>query len=386
MEALEKPGGAPPNQTETHTCSEVKIKEVMDGKGTSLKDGANEYDPRQFAVSGSTPSKIEYELKNEPGRVIIRIVVDGNKIAADYYPSPAVAVWIEEKEVASHTVEWNGRDQYSGDRLILQGSYKIEAEAICGVCQEKSEPDSVALKVRKPYAQSFGGFYAEIQASWSDTNARRRSTAPWWKFWDRVYREGGDPWSQHGAAVLPAEIASLSDGSEFDTHNYDNLTKGQCLNELETRASVWYWMGHAGPGVLEVTVPPHDVIRSSDIEQMAEDSLLDVFLAVLFACNTAGTPQGGKSLPEVLTLKGVDIVVSFDDKVKIFTYPHWTRYFLSELKAGRGVLLATRLATMKIKRQYGSPFYEPLEKCRIKTGSGASQNDTLTPARCGRAV
>jgi hypothetical protein len=48
------PGGA----DEKHDELELEITAITDGAGTSIKDGANEFDPRQNAVLGDTLTKI----------------------------------------------------------------------------------------------------------------------------------------------------------------------------------------------------------------------------------------------------------------------------------------------------------------------------------------
>ena len=148
-----------PEKDKEHKEVEVKILEIKDAKGNSIKDGAIEYDPRKNAVDGEKRTIVKYEVKNNDALVMISIIaMPGNKIAQKYYKNEIIEMFLGEGNKGEHTYEWDGRVHFDFQRLIILGEYKVELDAICMECA-KSTKDEATIKVKKPYAHAFGALY-----------------------------------------------------------------------------------------------------------------------------------------------------------------------------------------------------------------------------------
>jgi hypothetical protein len=359
-----------PLKGESHSEIEIKILEIKDANGTSIMGGGTEYDPRQFAVKGGAKTTIKYELKNDESFVLIEIRPDpGNAVATKYYAKASAKEFTDYVSPGQHTIEWDGRSRFDGWRLLIQGEYKVTAWAACNCGNEVT--DETKIKVKKPYADSYGATYPASYGTPSNLSPP--------------------------AAHVRTTLASLSDGSGFECGGSATASASEALDRMHDFSAVWYWDGHAGPGrivfydaagVNKTRIVTNDAVGAAlgmaagsfgAVEGLSEGALDHVFLVVLLGCNTAETPPEGSSLPEALVGRGVDLVLAFPKKVYLRSYLKWTRDFFQALDNGNSVRGAARQA-----RNLAARADRRRLSHRLFAGGGASTRDKLLPARNGR--
>src|SRR5690349_10691480 len=152
-EAIKSPH---PGQKKKHDEAEIKIVEIKDGAGHSMI--GSETDLRRFAVKGGKKSTIKFELKKQASIVSITIEPEaGSKVAKKYYGATPAWSWSDSLEPGQHTVEWDGRGEIDGRRLLLEGEYKVTAWCAC-ICGNEYM-DVQKIKIKKPYADAYGSVY-----------------------------------------------------------------------------------------------------------------------------------------------------------------------------------------------------------------------------------
>lgn len=361
-----------PEKDKTHQEVEVKILEIKDAWGNAIKDGSNEYDSRQFAVDEGKRTIVKYEIKNQEALVFGSIYIDpGNKVAKDYYRDPLIEMFPGNGSPGTHTIEWDGRTTARGRRVILQGEYKVSAEAICIECGH-SVKDEAKIKVKKPYAHAYGAKYPPNQ-----------------------YKPPADDLTRKAAHVRQV-VQSLPDGSGFEVGGTATDTAHTALNDMREMSALWYWDGHAAPGIIafydaafhntcivsDNAIGKNYNMSEADLAEVAglpDGSLKDVFLVLLSGCYTANTPPGSLSLPDALTAKGVNLVLAFKKGIPSGAAEKWNKDFFDALRTGKGILKAARIARSKAQSWAKANL-----AFTITSGGGAGANEKLLPARYGR--
>ncbi|MDH5217653.1 MAG: CHAT domain-containing protein [Gammaproteobacteria bacterium] len=366
----------PPQESDdTHDELELEITDILDADGTSIMDGANDFDPRQSAMIGDTRTKIQYEVRNQSVLVFVTIEAT-TQPARDYYRNSDVRFFIDLVDPGSHEIEWDGRGVLDR-RLVIEGDYSVKITGLCPVCATEVE-QSKTFHVRKPFAHCFGGIYDGVPTP--SGGAHR-----------------GDYTGRANSAKTGLE--SLSDNSGFESLEFNTETGASALVKMHEDSAVFFWGGHGGPGLISFPTPglmtalvSSDAVKANfsgfvaaqncaTVSGLPDNALEDVFLIVLCGCETAQAPANALALPQALVAKGADIVVGFDDSVYTVSANNWTRRFFIYLKRGMGVRDAVRRAN---RRESNATYKARLDTYRIVTGPGTTENAKLTPARHGR--
>ncbi len=250
------------------------------------------------------------------------------------------------------------------------GDYKVLVEAMCLTCGKVTK-DEAKIKVKKPYAHVYGALYPKRFKTARDCRPGAKRVGKW--------------------------LEKLGDGSGFEIGGSATDDAKTALRDHMVRLSaVWHYEGHAAPGIIDFYDAPYDdnntSINSNNtvgesyemdpvnleaVDSLPDQSLSDVFLVVLNACETALTPDGAETLPDALTSKGVDLVIGWKKEIWWTPSVQWTRAFYRLLEKGRGIRNAAKIARSKVKWGKESLAF------RIFS-SGAPRNEKLRPARYGR--
>jgi len=373
-------GGAPPSSSDEdlsvdHDELELEVTDILDAMGTSIMAGAADYDPRQNAVVGDTQTLIKFETKHQ--ETIIFLVIQpapSSTVANDYYNGRSIVLFAEMLEPGSHEFEWDGRSRWG--RLVIEGDYDVILDAYCPRCAAHVEARTT-IHVRKPWAHCYGGVYGG-QGQLVGSNLHGNYTGR--------------------ADTANAALASLSDGSGFDSAAHHSSSGAAALVKLHEEAAVWFWGGHGGPGIIslprggtmtaivsEMAVAPTyaGIVTAGNcasVRGLPQNALADVFLVVLCGCQTSATPANARSLPVQLVRRGADMVVGFDLSIFTASANKWTRDFFRYLGRSMGVEDAVRRAN---QRAATPAFRQRLNSYRIVVGRGVNRNVRLNPARYG---
>ncbi|MEN6320465.1 MAG: hypothetical protein ABFD82_17140 [Syntrophaceae bacterium] len=374
--------GTPEESSEpdqSHPELELEITDIVDAAGTSIMNGANDYDPRQNAVVGDQRTVITYEVRNHPTFVFVSIKPDpGSQIAQRYYRRSNIISFCDIVSPGSHTIEWDGRGVIDR-RFIIEGDYIVTVDGFCPHCITHVE-HTANFHVRKPWAHCFGGIYG-------GTGALVGSTL-------------------HGNYTARANSAktrleNLSDGSGFESQSFSTETGASALVKMHEESAVWFWGGHGGPGIISLpaggtmtaiisqasVAATYSAIvtaaNCSDVSALPDHALEDVFMIVLCGCQTSATPAGGTSLPQALVDKGADIVIGFNQSIYTDSANQWTDDFFRFLGLSIGVEDAIRRANA---RAATAQYRQRLNSYRIFVSPGGGRNAKLNPARYGKKV
>ncbi len=357
-----------PGKKKQHPEAEIKILEIKDAEGRSMIGG--EVDLRRFAVKGGKTSTMKLELKKQPSIVSVTIEPEpGSKVAKKYYGETPAWTYLDSLGAGQHTIEWDGRSDIEGSRFLIEGTYKVTAWCAC-ICGNEYI-DVKTIKVKKPYGDAYGHIYPA--AHYPHSPAERDFTTR--------------------ATHVRDKLKSLSDGSGFECVSGVLASASDALKRMCDYSAVWYWNGHAGPGILAFYTTPTATMtavladnsvaatygvaaaNAAVVDTLPDGALNDVFLAVLFGCETAKAP----SVAQAMMSKGADIVVAFTEKVPIRLMSPWTTAFVAALDGGESVEKAGDTAVR------GAALADrPTLKHDVVAGGGASKADKLLPARCGR--
>jgi len=364
--------------SERHDELEVQITAIEDAKGTSIKDGANQFDPRRNAVAGGKTSSIRLTTKHQTALVSLSIKPQsGSKPAHRFYGGKPVFRSVDLFEPGNHVINWDGRAASSSRRLVIEGDYDVIVHGHCLACGKVFE-QKATIKVRKPWAHCYGGVYGGAGALvgsplHGDYTARAASADKWLK--------------------------NLADGSGFDSSVSTGAAASAALVKMREESAVWFWGGHGGPGIISMptaagmtalvskasVAPAYSGIvaaaNCTAVSTLPSNALDDVFLVVLCGCQTSKAPSGARSLPVALIAKGVDIVIGFHLSIYTISANKWTDDFFHFLNLGVGVEEAVRKA---VKLAATPQFKQRLKTFRIYVGFGVSKTAKLSPARYGR--
>ena len=350
-------------KTKPHDEAELKILEIRDADGVSMI--GREFDPRLFAEKDGKKCKIKYELKNQP--VIVSITIEpapGNTVAKKYYGKTPAWTYMESVAAGTHTVEWDGRSEIEGSRLLLAGDYKVTAGYTC-ICGEHYT-EVKDIRVKKPYADTYGALFP-------GTEGDKRPPADWAR----------------------NALKSLSDGSGFECGGSATATANNALPRMRFFSAAWYWGGHAGPGKVVFVDAAMNKTRVCStpaaaagfpgavaaVDALPDGALNDVFLVVLRGCKTAGSTGGVPGLPGALVGKGADLALGFMESLPGDVPLQWTQAFFGAMIDGKTVGHAALDARDTVGR---NADYKKAFKPTVSAGGGASVRDTLIPARYGR--
>jgi hypothetical protein len=368
---------APPAPPDNHAELELKIKAITDAAGTSIMDGAADFDPRLNAVEGDKRTVIEYETKNQNTFIFLMIRADPTSSAAHrFYRGSNVLLHMAMVSPGTHRFEWDGCS-VGNRRLVIEGDYDVILDAYCPTCSTHVE-HRATFRVRKAWAHCFGGIYGgsnQLVGSplQGDYTARANSA-----------RSG---------------LTSLVDNTGFDASAFSTESGAAALVRMHEESGVWYWGGHGGPGIISLPTPAgmtailsdpavaaaySSIVTAANCANVAgvpDNALEDVFLIILCGCQTSASPAGGPSLPQALVDKGANIVIGFDLSIFTVSANKWTADFFRFLGQAIGVEDAVRRAN----RRAATPQYrQRLNSFRILVAPGATRNDKLNPARYGR--
>jgi hypothetical protein len=381
MSDINETSAVPGMDNSKHDEIAVKIIDVKDANGSSIKD--KDFDTRKFAETAGKKCSIEFEIKNQEGTVGISIEVQSPDFAKKYYKKtlinsistsddPIIAnCYFDSYAPGKHKFEWDGRGLGDGERLLIEGQYKIVIKALCSRCLATAK-DECTFTVKKAYAHCYSAKYPK-----------------------KDYE--GPPWDlSKRADIMRKQLKSLSDGSHFETGGSKTDTAHDAMAAIKDLSSVCYWNGHAAPGIIDfydadlhntcivsaASVGTTFGMDDDDLEivdDLDDHSLDNVFLIILLGCTSAGTPSGASSLPDALTAKGVDIVIGFKSEVYSLPQPKWTKDLYQSLNSGKGILDSVIMAKSGVigkdnRKSFGF---------KISIGGKAKANDKLIPARYG---
>lgn len=373
---------AQPSESESeqsHPELELEIIDILDAAGTSIMNGASDYDPRQNAVINDTRTVINYEVRNQDAFVFLSIKPDpGSTVADDYYRSSDVILFMDLVSPGSHSFDWDGRGVIDR-RFIIEGDYTVTLDSYCPQCATHVK-HTANFHVHKPWAHCFGGIYGGAghlvgSSLHGDYTARANSAK--------------------------RRLESLADGSGFESQSFSAETGASALVKMHEESAVWFWGGHGGPGIISLpaggtmtaiisqasVAATYSAIvtaaNCSDVSNLPDHALEDVFLIVLCGCQTSATPAGATSLPQALVDKGADIVIGFDQSIYTASANKWTDDFFRFLGLSIGVEDAVRRANT---RAATAQYRQRLNSYRIIVGPGGDRNAKLNPARYGQKV
>jgi hypothetical protein len=368
-------------EQEAHTELQASITAIVDAAGTSILGGAAEYDPRKNAVIGNSATRFTISVQHQRAFVKLTIIhADANGIAKSYYDQLHVNFWSEEVAPGEHTRNWDGRGRVKGQRLILQGNYKVLLSAFCMRCGREIKAETT-ITVKKPHAHTYGAVHIMAGGKKDDFSAEAQFVA------DKL-------------SGMQNRIGFLSTMSK-------TATAAEALAAVRDLSAVFYFDGHAGYGLLDfwdmgaaqgwvgtVTLGvfggSRNTMMVSDegtrvlfanqtaglavVDSLAANALRDVFLVVLNGCVTRMRRNDNlSSMARAFDAKGAEVIVSFKEKIDKDLAKKWSKTFFNNLTAGQTIKNAAETA------QWAELGGDTI-------GKDGSVDERLLPARYGRRV
>ncbi len=366
------------NAQVAHTEVTVRLLDITDAGGNTVKNGVNLYDPKKFSVIGNKKTLFRFVVENQPAEVTIRVIPHKNNTAAKkYYKTPHYVIQLKRSvNPGVHTLAWDGRGKCDGRRYILQGEYMVQVFVKCGMCGKLIRIlNQKALKVKKPYVFA----YEPRSYSWSAYHVEKK-----------LIQLPDGTGSEIGPKITEAAAHKR------------NMAK-YALEKMQ-QSAVWFFAGHGYlDGIVFDDIPKpnwtyiqpryipggrYSVVsrqKYAEVDSLAGNALEDVFLVVLLCCHTGRFPREARDhyakLPKSLIAKGVDLVLAFEGEIKIPSYRKWTANFLAALcNRGASVQEAAEFAASRVESKYQAEF----KKYKLFYGAGASPNEKFLPLRYGR--